>query len=484
MPNVLDHSKPYFRFFEEISAIPRNSGDERAVSEYIVDFARERGLRHRRDAINNVVIEKDASPGYEGAAPVILQGHTDMVCVKREGVEHDFATEPLKLRVEDGWLRAEGTSLGSDDACGVAAMLYILDDPTLEHPPLECVFTVEEESGMGGAAQFDYSSLRGRRMVGLDAKDEAECLVATAGGRRFTLSHEWVPEQAAGTVVTLSVSGLVGGHPGVEIHKGGANAVKVVARILDHLRAHGVHIRLAQLDGGDAGNAIPGASRAAFVADGVPEESLRALLAAAVDAQTGQRTATDPDMLIEFDVDEQSRDVMSHAVTAELCAAILLIPSGVLQMSPTFAGAVQTSCNLAAVHAEAGETSIIVSTRSSVEAQLDDVVSDVVRIARLFGFDAEAGPSHPALSFRPVSPFRDSYAEAMRELWGKDIDMLAAHAGVELGYFAANLPGLETVALGPYITGAHTFDEAMEVASFERVCLFLAGFLRRLQDAR
>jgi len=337
---------------------------------------------------------------------------------------------------------------------------------------------------MGGAAQFDYTSLRGRRMVGLDAKDEAECLVATAGGRRFTLTREWASQQASGTVVTLSVSGLVGGHPGVEIHKGGANAIKVVARILDSLRAEGVRIRLAQFDGGDSGNAIPGASRAVFVAEGASQDDVRSLLAAAAEAQTGQRSATDPDMLIEFAIEEQSREVMSEAESDELCAAILLIPSGVLQMSPTFAGAVQTSCNLAAVHAEGGATSIIVSTRSSVEAQLDDAVSDVVRIARLFGFDSEAGPSHPALSFRPVSPFRDQYAEAMRELWGKDIDMLAAHAGVELGYFAANLPGLETVALGPYITGAHTFDEAMEVASFERVCLFLAGFLRRLQDAR
>jgi dipeptidase D len=477
----LDHTKQYFRFFEEISRIPRESGNEAQVTEYLVAFAEARGLRIHRDGMNNLVMFKPASPGFEDAEPVILQAHTDMVCVKRDGVVHDFSVDPLDLTIEDGWLHANGTSLGADDACGVAAMLYILDDASVRHPALECLFTVEEETGMLGAAQFDFSILTGRRLVGLDSKDENECLVATAGGRRFTLNRSTQTDAYAGAALEISVEGLVGGHPGVEIGNGRGNAIRALARVLDAVRRSGIEFRVAEIHGGEKGNAIPYSCQTTVV---VPaEDRARAVgaIARAAEAQISQRSFTDPAMSIRHRELDGSFSLLSSADSSELCDALLLLPSGVIQMSAVFEGAVQTSTNIAAVHVEDGHSSIIVSVRSSVEAQLDDVSADVERVARRCGFEAEAGAAHPAFPFREVSPFRDLYAEVMQEEWGVGLDMIAAHAGVELAYFAKNIPDIEAVALGPNITGAHTYDESMEIASFERVCLFLAAFLGRLR---
>ena len=484
MTTVLDGAKPYFRFFEEISAIPRESGDEARVTDYLVAFAQERGLRYVRDESGNLVVFKPATPGYESVEPVILQAHTDMVCLARDGVEHDFGTDPIDLVVgDDGWLRARGTSLGADDGCGVAAILYVLDREGLRHPALECVFTVEEEVGMLGAARLDYSLLSARRMVGLDAKDENECLVASAGGRRFTLTRRAPLERATGTAVEIVVDGLVGGHPGVEIHKGGANAVRVLGRVLDGIRRAGADFRIAEIHGGDKGNAIPGSCRAVVMVDASAAAAVVALAEAAGSAQVSQRSFTDPAMTVAVRTIDGERDVLGGEATAALCDALLLLPNGVLQMSPVFADAVQTSSNVAALHVEDGLSTIILSARGSVEAQLDDVSADIERVAAMTGFDSEAGAAYPGMPFMPHSPFRDLYDAVMTEQWGSGIDMLAAHAGIELGYFAQRMPGIETVALGPFITGAHTFDEAVQVASFERICLLLAAFLERLADA-
>ncbi len=483
MARVLDQSKPVFRFFEDLCEIPHGSGNERQISDFLMAFAKDRGLWAHQDKAMNVIIKKPASSGFEDAPAVMLQGHMDMVCEKNNDVVHDFLKDPLSLYIQDGWLRARGTTLGADDGCGVAIMLAILDDPDCRHPALECVFTVEEETGMAGAAALDYSLLRARRLVGLDSAGETSTVVSSAGGLRLratrTLAYRPVPKDF--TVCQLEIKGLEGGHSGIFIDKERGNSIKLAARVLHGLRTAGVDFYLADLRGGSKDNAIP---RECVVSLAVQNAHLAKAetAAAGLAAEIGEElAASDAGFALTFGPSAAGADRMLAAGDTQAVVDLLfLMPNGVAAKSMTMQDLVLTSDNVGVVSIQDGCFQLLVSLRSAVESRIDELCARMTLLCDRLGFQWETGSRYPGMDYQTQSPFRDQYAAYMREVWGKELCLVAGHAGGEGGYFVKNLPGLELVALGPFIEDVHGPDERMDPVSFLRCYDFLVGFLARL----
>ena len=455
-----------FRFFEELSRIPRESGHTAAVSAWVEDFAKVRGLRHRRDALGNVVIWRDASPGYEDRPAVILQGHLDMVCVKEPDVDHDFTRDPIRLVLEDEWLRAEGTSLGGDDGAAAAMMLALLDDGTIPHPPLEAVFTVDEEIGLLGAAGLDCSDLKGRMLINLDSEDEGVLTVGCAGGARCDLEVSLPARPASGRLCTLDLSGLPGGHSGAEIHKNIPNANRVLVRCLQMLP----EARLVSLCGGEQDNAIPDRARAVFVlpedqVDSAPEK-FHAVKAGAVCSFTHAAHAP--------------VDALSVEESRKALELILAAPNGVQAMEPDLPGQVRTSLNLGILRLEEGKLRLTWSVRSSSAEEKEALIARLQALAESCGADFGRRGDYPAWEYRPESRLRDVMVRVYREQTGKEAAVETIHAGLECGLLAEKLPGLDAVSIGPDMRDIHSPRERLSVASVRRTWAYLLAVLAEL----
>ena len=381
-----------FRFFEELTRIPHESGNTAAASGWVEDFAKVRGLTCRRDELGNVVIWKDASPGYENHPAVMLQGHLDMVCVKDPDVSHDFLRDPLQLRVEDGWVKAGGTTLGGDDGAAVAMMLALLDDDTIPHPPIEAVFTVDEEIGLLGAAGLDCSDLEGRMLINLDSEDEGVLTAGCAGGARCDLTLSLPMRPASGKLCTLELTGLPGGHSGAEIHKNIPNANRVLAQCLQALP----DARLVSLYGGEQDNAIPDRARAVFV---LPEdqtenapEKFHELKSGAVCSFTWASHAP--------------ADALSPEDTRKAVGLILSAPNGVQAMEPDLPGQVRTSLNLGILRLEEGRLRLTWSVRSSTGAEKEKLIEALKALADGCGGTFSRRGDYPAWEYRPASRLR------------------------------------------------------------------------------
>ena len=472
-----------FRFFEDISAIPRGSHNEKAISDYLVAFAKERGLWVNQDAANNVVIKKPASAGAENAAPVMLQGHLDMVCEKLAGVDHDFETEGLDLIVEDGVLRANGTTLGGDNGAAVALMMTVLDDNTLRHPPLECVFSVSEEVGLDGAKALDKSQLDARIMINLDSEEEGVATVSCAGGMRYALMRPAQREEAHGFPVSLSISGLLGGHSGTDISKERRNAVKLMARVLRHLTA-GKDCRLIAFDGGSKDNAIPRECTASVLFFG-PDAARQALEEA---QKLGKALAeeilpTEPAFtFVSAAGEEQTCQVLIAQAGRDLVAAACLAPNGVRVRNPKQGNFVVTSLNLGVVRSAGERLELVFAPRSSVESLQEETEEALALLAESFGFTTEVTGRYPGWAFAEQSPVRDVFCESYRTLFGGELSIEAIHAGLECGLFSEAMPGLDAIAVGPTIRGCHTPDEHLPLDSFTRFYQLLTDVLARLAE--
>lgn len=482
MARVLDQSKPVFRFFEDICEIPHGSGNERQISDWLVAFAQQRDLWVHQDDTMNVIIKKPASPGYENAAPVLLQGHMDMVCEKNNDVEHDFLADPLDLYIQDGWLHARGTTLGADDGCGVATMLAILDDDTLQHPKLECVFTVEEETGMAGAAALEYGLLDARRMVGLDAAGETSTGVSSAGGLRLRAYRKLacLPVPGSNTVLTFEIKGLEGGHSGIFINKERGNSIKLAARILHRLRQAGIAFNLVDIAGGSKDNAIPRECVVTVALENAVRDQTVAVIRAVEQEVKEELKHSDAGFFLEI-CDAQAENMIGDTDTGAICDLLYLFPNGVAAMSMTMENLVQTSNNVGVLNIEGGTFKLMVSLRSAVESRIDELCDRMKLLCDRFGFDWETDSRYPGMEYLTESAFRDEYAAYMKKTWDKELRLMAGHAGGEGGYFVQNLPGLELVSLGPFIEDVHGPDERMNIESFERVYDFLLGFLATLK---
>ena len=476
---VLEHLEPrdVFSFFEQLCAIPHGSGNSRVVSDWLMEFAARRGLEARRDGCNNAVIVKPASPGYEAAGPVILQGHVDMVCEKAPGCEKDMEREGLDLVTEGDTIYARGTSLGGDDGIAVAMALAILDRKDLPHPRVEAVFTTDEEIGMLGAAGLDVSMLQGRRMLNLDSETEGVFTVSCAGGSetRCVIPVTRAPFRGEGLAIT--VSGLRGGHSGMEIHQGRGNANLLLGRVLRAAWERS-GLRLQSVDGGLKDNAIPREATAVLAA--ADPQAVRDVCREMEAVLRREYQTADPDVSVRVRAAEAPLP-MDDASTRRIIGFLTCVPDGVQVMSPEIPGLVQTSLNLGILKTDEREVTGASCVRSSVESQKQMLVERLRCLAELLGGRAEVYGDYTGWAYRKDSPLRELLAEVFTQQYGHPPRIEAVHAGLECGIFAGKLPGLDCVSLGPDLREIHTCQEKMHIASVQRLWALLVETLRRMK---
>ena len=470
-----------FRYFEDISAIPRGSRDEKAISDFLVAFARERGLWVYQDDVYNVIIKKPASAGAEDAPAVMLQGHIDMVCDKLAGVEHDFEKDGIDLIVKDGVLTANGTTLGADNGVAVALMMTVLDDDTLVHPALECVFTTDEETGLVGAETLDKSQIDARIMINLDSEEEGVATVSCAGGVVATYTRPVTREHKQGSTLALEISGLLGGHSGSDIHLERGNGDLLMARIVERLMRAG-EPALVTFNGGTKDNAINRECAATLVyADHAAAEAGAELARTIIDEIKLELEVFDPGFTCTVAVaDDIEVEAMAEADALALIRALRLAPNGVMRRNVAADGAVEVSSNIGVVVVTDDQIQILLSPRSSIKSLQDDVKDRIRILAEVLGFDVIFEYEYPGWSYAEHSPVRDVFKASYLELFGNELKIESIHAGLECGLFADALPGLDAIAVGPQLYDVHTPDERMDLSSFENFYVLLVDVLRRL----
>ena len=481
---VLEHLQPenVLHFFEELCAIPHGSGNTRAVSDYCVRFARERGLEVHQDSLNNVVIIKEATEGYGDAPAVILQGHLDMVCEKAPDCSLDMAWEGLRLRTDGRWIWAEGTTLGGDDGIAVAMALAVLDAGDLPHPRLEAVFTVDEEVGMEGAVGLDVSCLRGRTMLNVDSEVEGVLTVSCAGGVRATCHIPVEREQAEGVSCRLEIHGLTGGHSGVEINKGRANANMLMGRLLDALSQE-IPLRLVNLTGGQADNAIAPACCAEVLVNQEDAARLAALAESWGRVFSKEYQTADPGLRVDCAPAETSVvKPLTAEATARVVSALVLLPNGVQTMSMDIPGLVQTSLNLGVLRLREQEMAGTFAVRSALATEKAMLCRRIERLAELLGGSVTYTGDYPGWEYLRDSKLRELVADVYREQTGREPVIEAIHAGLECGVFAGKLPGLDCVSIGPDMQEIHTPRERLNVASTQRTWALVCEVLRRAKE--
>jgi len=465
--------------FLAISAIPRGSGNEAAIASYIENFAAERGYFCRRDAWNNVFCRRPASPGYEQAIPVVLQGHTDMVCEANSDTVHDFCKDPIRVIREGDILRADGTTLGADNGVAVAIMLALLDEPELKAPMLECIFTTSEETGLDGMRNFDASVVTGRRMINMDSAGEGVATVACAGGVRTDLIKPLVREEipAGYTVLQIRISGLAGGHSGEDIHRGRMPAITAMSRILSHI-AGCCDARLISICGGSKDNAIPRECTALIAVSGrsAAEQAVQYM-------ETVLRrrlVAEDEHFLVQVQETAPS-PCMSEQDSRTLLSLLQVLPLGVRKMSRDIPDLVETSANLGVVITDEHQIKLTFSSRSSVETELDQMQSILESCAALAGASFTHRNRYPGWAFCTDSRMQECYKEVWKTLYGTEAQIIGIHAGLECGLFMEKIPDMDIISIGPDICNLHSPDETCTVSSFERLYLLVVKMLQELR---
>lgn len=467
-----------FAYFEKICSIPHGSGNTKAISDYLVSFAQEHGIRYRQDALNNVVLYQDGTCGMEDHAPVIIQGHMDMVCEKDEDCAIDLAAEGLDVTHDGEYVFANGTTLGGDDGIAVAFALALLADQTIPHPPLEVVITVDEETGMEGAAGIDLSDLKGRTLINIDSEEEGIFTVSCAGGARGTIMMPVTRRAVYGPCVRLTVEGLQGGHSGVEIHKNRANANKVMGELLSRIQKL-MPLCLTKLSGGSKDNAIPRSCTVTLVAMGSHIERINDV-AAQLEQEIKERYDEPEVRIYGDDVDAFGGNALPTDVTAKAIALLCSAPNGVQAWSKDIDGLVQTSLNLGIARLEKQELRLTFAVRSSVNQEKRELLDQLAKLAEFNeGVYSEMG-DYPAWEYKKESHLRDTMVRVYRDMFAKEPEVVAIHAGLECGLLSDKLPGLDCVSIGPEMHDIHTSREKLGIASTKRTWEFLLEVLKNL----
>ena len=467
-----------FYYFEELCAIPHGSGNTKAISDYLVSFAREQGLEYIQDQLNNVILFAPGSAGYEDRPPVILQGHMDMVCAKDDDKVFNFLTDGLEVDHDDSWVFAHGTTLGGDNGIAVAYALAILEDRQIPHPPLEVLITVDEETGMYGAAGVDLSMLRGRMLLNLDSEEEGIFTVSCAGGCRSTLRLPVQRRAVYGPCVQLRIEGLTGGHSGGEIHKNRANANKIMGQLLGRIQEK-MPLCLTSLSGGTADNAIPSSCTAKVVAMGMDLESINAIVAETEQQLRSQYDEPNARVLGE-NLDALGGNALGTEDTARVTALLCAAPNGVQAMSQEMPGLVQTSLNLGIVSLEKEELRMTFSVRSSVNEEKVALLEKLSQLAQFHGCAYSQAGDYPAWEYKADSHLREVLVRTYTSMFGAAPQVVSIHAGLECGLLGQKLPGLDSVSLGPSMQDIHTSRERMEICSVQRTWKFLLEVLKVL----
>ena len=470
-----------FAFFEKICSIPHGSGNCAALSAFIADFAKQRRLDFAVDAEQNVLIRKPASPGYENYETLILQGHLDMVCEKDPELEFDFAKDAIQPYIDGDDIRARGTSLGGDNGIAIAMMLAILDDDTLHHPQLEMLMTVDEETSMAGAFGFDCARLRGHRLINLDSEYEGVLMCSCAGGVDVVCNLPVLREEKEGSRLTLTVAHLRGGHSGVEIDKGRANANILMGRLLFRLQNE-LPLGIAEYCGGSRVNAIASHAEAEILIEKSRltecEEHIKQMEA----IFRKEYHASDPDISVNLKLSESGCfSVLDEASAARMISLLLILPDGMQEMSAEMPGLVQTSCNLGAASLQKSAFAFTSSIRSCMETKKMMLAEKIMRIVALTGGSAALEGDYPGWSYQPDSRLKETLINAYQKVCGIKASAEAVHAGMECGIFAAGIPNLDCVSIGPTMGDVHTPQEHLSISSVQRTWKVL---LTALEDAR
>lgn len=481
--NILAGLKPeaLWRHFAEIARIPRCSTHEERIREHIVIFARERGLESRVDQAGNVVVRKPAHPSRRARPGVVVQGHLDMVCEKNQEVAHDFSKDPIELTLDGDWLGSRGTTLGADNGIAVAAALALLEDRSIEHPALEALFTVDEESGLIGATKLDATMIQGRVLLNVDSEEEGVLYIGCAGGQN---TEGWIPlaRRAApeGTAVTISLKGLRGGHSGAEIHEGRGNAVLLGARFLSRALEE-LSLDLYDVSGGGPHNAIP---RELFAKAVLPANEVERLARKAEEMERlfkGELGDIEPGLSLGVAPNGERPDrVVAKESSRRLLDCLSAIPHGVTAMSRSMPGLVESSTNLAAVRLEGDEAHILTSQRSTHASSRDDLADRVRAVVRLSGGRVVTSGIYPSWTPDPDAQLVTLCREAFLRVSGAAPTVKAIHAGLECGVLGEKLPGIQMISFGPDLQGAHSPQERVNVRSTERIWSFLLEVLRSL----
>lgn len=473
---------PVFHFFEEICKIPHGSGNEAGLSDYIRQFAEERGLFCIQDAWKNLIIVKEAAPGYEAEETMILQGHMDMVAVKETDTDIDLKRDPLRLKLEGDFLSAEGTSLGGDDGIAVAYALALLDARDIPHPRLEVILTVGEEVGMEGAGKLDLSMLKGKRMLNLDNEEEGILLVSCAGGVQADCLLPAVWEERCGAVLHIQVAGLQGGHSGAEIVKEGGNSNCLMGRILDTLIQE-TSASLLSLEGGHADNAIPRQTDAAVV---VKKEEVDLCIQRIHELEAQIKTelaVKDAGVRVLVSMEEERTVSCLQAESMRKTVSYLMaMPNGIQAMSADVDGLVETSLNLGVMKLTKEGLLLQYAIRSSLESSKAQICRKLQSVSYLAGAEVKFGGNYPGWAYRKESSLRDKMSRIYERLYGRKPEIQAIHAGLECGLISDKVPDLDCISYGPDMKNIHTTEEVLSISSTRRVWEYLLEILKEKEN--
>jgi dipeptidase D len=483
MSSSLGALKPahLWKYFEAILGIPHCSGNEKALAEYILSVAGGLGLEAKKDKVGNVIVRKKASAGRESSQGVILQSHMDMVGEKNSDVVHDFATDPIKASIKGGWVQAEGTTLGADNGIGIAASLAVMEEKSLVHGPLEFLFTVDEETGLTGANKLEKGVLKGKYLLNLDSEEEGTFTIGCAGGADSVITLPLKRKTAvAKNLRLLKITGLRGGHSGLDIHQGRGNAIKLLARMLWQVaREH--RFDLVGIEGGNKRNAIPREAWAVIAIDPAGEKSLAAFLKKAFEKIRIEYQTVETGLKYVFD---KAPEGQGPAIAAESRKALLdlliALPHGVVAMHPVIAGLTETSTNLAIIRLEKKQAQVVCSTRSSIASALDATRNVLETVCGLAGAKIQLQDGYPGWMPNLQSALLAKLQGIYKAATGNDSRVVAVHAGLECGIIGEKYPGMDMISFGPTLEHPHSPDERVQIESVEKFWKFMASALSGL----
>lgn len=471
--------KKVFQYFEEICNIPHGSANLDGISSYLEQFAKERGLFHIRDHANNIIMVKEATQGYEDVEPIILQGHMDMVAVKKPECDIDLEKDPLRLKVDGDFVYAEGTSLGGDDGIAVAYILAIMDADDIAHPRIEAVITTDEEIGMEGATAIDVSMLKAKRMMNIDSEEEGILLTSCAGGARIDCNIPIKREEKIGTLYQIKLGGLLGGHSGVEIDKERGNAIKMLGRTL-YMILKEIPIQIAELAGGEKDNAIPREAEAVVLVQADQQKRLVELVQEIESILKNENMTKEKTLsLTAVELGKEARRVLTQDATKRVTDFLIILPNGIMAMSVDIAGLVETSLNVGTVRLEEEQMVASSAIRSSIESAKKHLMEQVEAVARLVGGNTSVHGEYPGWQYDPDSELRAAMVTVYKDMFGEAPKVEAIHAGLECGIMISKIPGLDCVSFGPNMYDIHTTEERLSISSTERMWNYILEILKR-----
>lgn len=474
--------KAVWQCFSEICQVPRPSKKEEQIIAFLLDWGKRHGIETIKDHAGNILMKKPASKGYEKRPTVVLQAHMDMVCEKNSDTVHDFMKDPIQPYIDGEWVKARGTTLGADNGIGMAAIMAILLDSDLKHPALECLITVDEETGLTGAFELKAGFLSGKKLLNLDSEDDGEIFIGCAGGVDTIINLPYKAEKAPSDLYycRISVKGLCGGHSGDDIDKGRANANKLLNRFLWNVNKK-TKVSLAEINGGNLRNAIPREAYAVIGVDKGFKEELAVMLNNYIADVTGEYAVTEPSMKITIDSESTPSMVVEGDVTSRLLYSLYACPNGIIRMSDDMPGLVETSTNLASVKMNDGKNiEIVTSQRSSVTSAKNDIASMVESVFTLAGANVRHSDGYPGWKPNPHSELAQKLAASYKKLFNKEAKIRAIHAGLECGLFSEKYPDMDMASFGPTMRGVHSPDERLHIKDTEKFYKLLIDVLENM----